>query len=66
MDNDVTLEIPESELGEFEATLDKALAVLRHIDEEHEQRQPLLARLRDETRALINQIRAELNVEKIP
>jgi hypothetical protein len=59
----VTLEIPEAEAVTLEAALDEALAALRAVEEDSE-REERLARLHAETQVLMEQIRAELHVEK--
>ena len=65
MSKAIAVEIPESQAPSFEALLDRVLDALRKLDaEEAHERERRVARLGAETRALMKQIRAELNVEK--
>ncbi len=64
MEKSVTLEIPESEAFSLEAALDDALLALRGLDDGFDAREEHMTRLRAETHVLMEQIRAELHVEK--
>jgi hypothetical protein len=61
----IAVEIPEAEASSLAAALDRALAALRHANHEAaDERAERIARLRAETRVLMEQIRAELHVEE--
>ncbi|HEX8069593.1 MAG TPA: hypothetical protein VF546_06560 [Pyrinomonadaceae bacterium] len=61
----IAVEIPEAEAASLEAALDRALAALRSANQDPAaERAERLARLRAETRALMELIRAELHVEE--
>ena len=64
MSKSFTLEIPETEAANFESALDDLLKALRRLDEEHEQRWEKVARLKAETQLMMEQIEAQLHVEK--
>jgi len=64
MSKGFTLELSETDATHLEEILDELLSALHRLDKEHERRQEHIERLKTETHVLIDQIRAELNVEK--
>jgi len=64
MSKGITLEISETEAANLESALDELLKSLRRLDDEHEQRWEQVNRFRAETHVMMDQIKAELNVEK--
>lgn len=64
MSKSITLEISEAEAANLESSIDQLLNALRQLDEGHEQRWKEVERLKAERHAMMEQIKATLNVEK--
>jgi hypothetical protein len=64
MSKNIVLEIPEAEAADFEAALDQLLSELRKLDQQESAGGEGFSRLKAETRVMMEQITAALNVEK--
>jgi len=64
MSKNIVLEIPESEAADLETALDQLLNELRKLDHQESVGAEEFSRLKAETRVMMEQIKATLNVEK--